>query len=76
MLNENQLKVVNSDPNSNIVCQALAGTGKTTVLLERAKFIVKSRLANKEEPKLLLVAFSKDVANTLLGRLEDDIKTI
>lgn len=74
MLNENQLKVVNSDPNSNIVCQALAGTGKTTVLLERAKFIVKSRLANKEEPKLLLVAFSKDVANTLLGRLEDDIK--
>ncbi len=74
MLNNNQKRVVNSDLNSHTICQALAGTGKTTVLLARTKHIIQTRLNQGETPKLLLIAFSKDVANTLLARLEPELK--
>lgn len=72
-LNTKQMQVVNAPVTGPAVCIALAGTGKTTVLLARAKHLVEQRLANNVEPSILMVAFSKDVANTLGARLDPSI---
>ena len=62
--NDYQLKAINDC--GNCTCIATAGSGKTTVLVERV-----AKLAKETEPKrILCVAFNNDAVNNMKNRLE------
>ena len=66
-LTEDQEKAVLSDEDRTIVV-AGAGTGKTTTLLAKVKFLVRSGRATPDE--LLVLSFGSDVARELKEELE------
>jgi DNA helicase-2/ATP-dependent DNA helicase PcrA len=66
-LSEMQLSVVNADDSNMIVC-AGAGSGKTRVLVERVKRLIKSG-ANPD--KVVIITYTNNAADELISRLKD-----
>lgn len=66
-LSEMQLSVVNADDGNMIVC-AGAGSGKTRVLVERVKRLIKSG-ANPD--KVVIITYTNNAADELISRLKD-----
>lgn len=52
----------------NIVCCACPGSGKTHVLIEKVKFV----LRNHPDPRILMTTFSRDAADEMLRRVKKD----
>lgn len=63
MFNEAQLDVVHSD--DNILVCATAGSGKTSVLAEKTKKILRTH----PDPHIILVTFSREAANEMSARI-------
>ena len=71
---EKQLEIINSN-SKNILVSASAGTGKTTVMVERIAKIIKED--SKITPEdILVITFSnasaKEMKNRIIDRLEED----
>lgn len=67
-LNEEQQKVVEEDINSNIKIVASAGSGKTTTILCRIKYLT---MKGVDPSRILCVTFNVDSAQNLKNRIKD-----
>lgn len=52
----------------NVVCCACPGSGKTRVLIEKVKFVLKTHPA----PRILMTTFSRDAAEEMAARVKKD----
>ncbi|WP_413823852.1 MULTISPECIES: ATP-dependent DNA helicase [unclassified Methanobrevibacter] len=69
-LNSSQLDAVQYVVNNSLVIDAGPGTGKTLVIVERVKFLLRECLVDPES--LLVITFTNKAANELKSRLRDD----
>mgnify|MGYP000992890649 CR=1 FL=1 len=69
-LNPSQLEAVQYVDSEPLVIDAGPGTGKTFVLIERVKFLLKDCMVDPES--LLVITFTNKAANELESRLRDD----
>lgn len=70
MLDEDQLKIVNADVNEKNICVvAGAGSGKTTVLTERIRHLVKDEGVIPED--IIAITFTNAAADEMRERLAD-----
>ena len=69
-LNEEQSKIVKYEGDKFLSVQAGPGSGKTRVLVEKVKYMVKNLGVRPES--LLIITFSTDAAEELKDRLIDD----
>lgn len=65
-LNPAQLDAVQT--NDNIVCCACPGSGKTRVLIEKVKYVLKTH----PDPRILMTTFSRDAADEMARRIKND----
>lgn len=70
--NENQLEAIKYDNSKPLVIEAGPGAGKTFVLIERIKFLIKEKHINPKS--LLVITFTNKAANELKERLNDDLE--
>lgn len=68
--NEYQEKAIFYDGNKPLLIEAGPGAGKTRVLVERVKFLIKDKHINPES--LLVITFTEKAANELKERLTED----
>ena len=68
-LDEFQKKVILSDINKNLRIIACAGSGKTTTILCKIKYMIENNNINPK--KILLTTFNIDAANVLKKRMKD-----
>lgn len=66
-LDSEQLKIVNSEPNHNIRIIAGAGSGKTTTILCRIKYLLDNFIT---PDRILILTFNRDSAQNLRNRIE------
>ena len=66
-LDTEQLKIVNSEPNHNIRIIAGAGSGKTTTILCRIKYLLDNFIT---PDRILILTFNRDSAQNLRNRIE------
>ena len=69
-LSEEQLKAINYEA-KYILLKARAGSGKTEVLVQRTKRLLKSGIKSNE---ILLLAFNKNIANEMAERIGENFK--
>ena len=75
-LNTQQQEAVKAPLEGVHLVQALAGSGKTTLLRHRTRYLLRNRdLQGDDKSKILLMAFNKDVAETLKDRLSTDLSS-
>ena len=67
-LNENQIKAINKD-NGNVAVIATAGSGKTTVIINRIKRLITECSVAPEN--ILAVTFSKKAKENIQNKLPD-----
>ena len=65
MLNDAQMDVVESD--EDILCCACPGSGKTTVIAEKVKHVLRTQ----SDARIILVTFSRDAANEMSVRIRN-----
>ena len=68
-LNENQIKAINKD-NGNVAVIATAGSGKTTVIINRIKMLITECSVAPEN--ILAVTFSKKAKENIQNKLPDE----
>ncbi len=74
-LTEEQLKIINESSNSNILIKAVAGSGKTSILLKTVeKFLDDSEEPEKKLKKILVLTFSDSAAAEFRKRLREILK--
>jgi len=66
--NEQQKKAI-TDPGEKILCVAGAGSGKTSVLTERIRFLVKYRSVS--DTKILAITFTRKAKQEMMSRLDE-----
>eukprot|EP00968_Pinguiococcus_pyrenoidosus_P020692 scaffold2514_cov205-Pinguiococcus_pyrenoidosus.AAC.2 len=72
-LNPAQRSAASADIHSPLLILAGAGTGKTSTLLARIRFLLESR--NVEARNVLTISFTRSAAKELRDRLRRDIPT-
>jgi ATP-dependent exoDNAse (exonuclease V) beta subunit len=72
---EEQQKIIEDSKNNNILIKAVAGSGKTTVLLEIInRFLKSSRDVKESLKRILVLTFSDSAATEFRGRLREILK--
>jgi len=64
--NDEQQKIINEHPDKNILIVACAGSGKTTTILCRIKYLVDSGVP---EASIILTTFTRDATNDMRNKL-------
>ena len=73
-LNEDQEAAVMYDGKKPLLIEAGPGSGKTTVLIERVKYLLNNKCIDPES--LLVITFTKKAANELKTRLSEETNNI
>ncbi len=73
-LNEDQEAAVMYDGKKPLLIEAGPGSGKTTVLIERVKYLLNNKCIDPES--LLVITFTKKAANELKTRLSEETDNI
>ena len=70
VLTKKQRECVEYNPNQHLLVRGIAGSGKSTVLIERARHLVRLRTLGGTGPSVLVLAFSRPLSNymTQLGQ--------
>jgi len=70
VLTKKQRECVEYNPNQHLLVRGIAGSGKSTVLIERARHLVRLRTLGGTGPGVLVLAFSRPLSNymTQLGQ--------
>src|SRR5437588_6048672 len=73
LLNADQLRAVNHDPEKPLLVVAGPGSGKTKVIIERVKYLISNH--NIKPSEILCLTFSDKAANEMRRRIESEANT-
>lgn len=73
-LNSEQLRIKYEDPKKNICIIACAGSGKTTTIIHRIEYLIKSIGINPSE--IILTTFTHNASEDMISRLSNVAKNI